>query len=71
MGATQDHLAQAVRDLAAARDRVEQQQRVIATLQAHGHDTTTAESLLETMLQTVRTMEDHRRVILKELGLAD
>ena len=42
--------------------------RLIAELRADGHDTTSAESLLATLIATQHIFEDHMRAVLKESG---
>jgi hypothetical protein len=42
---------------------------LIARLRAHGHDTTSAEALLATLIATQRIFEEHMRAALKESGL--
>ena len=43
--------------------------RLIAELRADGHDTTSAEALLATLIATQHIFEDHMRAVLKESGL--
>jgi len=45
------------------------QKRLIAELRADGHDTTSAEAVLSTLIATQHIFEDHVRLILKENGL--
>src|SRR5262249_5875477 len=45
------------------------QKRLIAELQADGHDTTSAEALLSTLISTQRIFEDHMRDAIKTSGL--
>jgi hypothetical protein len=40
-------------------------------MRASGHDTVLAQALLEAFIQGSEAMEDHRRIILEELGLYD
>src|SRR5262249_46281161 len=47
---------------------VARHRRLIAELQADGHDTTPAEALLGTLLATQQIFEDHMRAALKESG---
>jgi len=63
-------LSQAGFDLVGPAFNVRQAMRVIedfARLEVHGHDVTAANSVLQTMRQTLAVMEDHRRLILSEL----
>jgi hypothetical protein len=62
------HLRRADADIAAARSRIERQLELVGRLQEHGHDAETARSVLQTMRETLQLMEDHRELILKELG---
>jgi hypothetical protein len=68
---TQLHLDRAERDVASAHRLVARQRELISTLRANGHDTALAEALLRAFLQGSEAMEDHRRIILEELGLYD
>jgi len=63
------HLDQAEDDLAQAHQRVAQQRLAIEKLRQDGHDTKTAEHLLRTLEDSARAMEQHRNVLLEELGL--
>jgi hypothetical protein len=65
-----DHLQKADVDLAKGRERVERQLELITRLTEHGHDVTAANSLLQTMRETLAVMEEHRRAILQELSRA-
>jgi hypothetical protein len=44
--------------------------RLIAELRADGHDTTSAEALLSTLIATKHIFEDHMRAAIKESGLS-
>jgi hypothetical protein len=65
----ESHLDRAERDVASAHRRVARQRELISTLRASGHDTGLAEALLRAFIQSSAAMEDHRRIILEELGL--
>jgi multidrug resistance efflux pump len=60
-------LRKAEKDIAEAWHRIEEQRRRIAQLASDGHDTTTGESLLATMIESAHAMEAHRQIILREL----
>jgi hypothetical protein len=62
------HLRKAEARIAQGRERVECQVQLIARLTAGRHDVTTAKSLLQTMHNALAAMEEHRRLILKELA---
>jgi hypothetical protein len=63
----EEHLRKAEANIAQGRDRTERQTLLVARLEVHGHDVTAANSVLQTMRQTLAVMEDHRRLILSEL----
>jgi hypothetical protein len=63
------HLERAERDVADAHRRIARQRELIRALQASGHDTATAEAVLQSLTVTAEAMENHRRIILEELGL--
>ena len=63
------HLRKAEHDIAEAWRRIDEQRDRIAKMAADGHGTETGEALLQTMMESVRAMEGHRRTILRELGL--
>jgi hypothetical protein len=63
------HLDQAEDDLAQAHQRVAQQRLVVEKMRQDGHDTKTAQHLLRTLEDSARAMEQHRNVLLEELGL--
>jgi len=46
------------------------QKRLIAELRADGHDTSSAESILMTLIATQHIFEDHMRAAIKESGLS-
>jgi hypothetical protein len=50
---------------------VARHRRLIAELRADGHDTTSAEALLATLIATQHIFEDHMRAVLKESGLGN
>jgi hypothetical protein len=62
------HLHKAEVDIAKARERIECQIELIDRLREHGHDLATANALLQTMCETLAAMEQHREIIVKELG---
>ena len=62
-------LKKAEDDLAKAHDRIRQQRATLETLHRDGHPTAQAEHLLETMIHSAKAMEEHRRLILEQLGL--
>lgn len=62
-------LSETAADLSGAVERVRRQQVLIERLHTHGIDTSAAETLLDTLLATRDLMQEHRRVILHELGL--
>ena len=62
------HLHKADAGIAAARDRIERQTALIARLENHGGDADTARSMLATMRHSLGLMEEHRRLIMKELA---
>ena len=64
----EEHLRKAEADIAAARERIERQSELMTQMSAHGHDTTTAQELLQTMRETLAVMEQHREAILQELA---
>lgn len=61
------HLAKAEVDVAKARKRVDDQRAIIVRLGVNGHDTAAAKSVLQTMLETLAAMEDHRDIIKRGL----
>jgi len=63
----EEHLRKAETEIAQGRDRIERQTQLIARLAADGHDVTTAQSLLQTMRETLAAMEQHRQLIVSEL----
>jgi hypothetical protein len=63
------HLEQAERRIAEGKDHIARQEGIIARLVSCGHDTSEAEALLVTLLESQRLHEQHRRSILDELGL--
>lgn len=64
----QEHLRKAEADIAEANDRIARQRALLAHLESDGHDTVMAKDLLQTMCQTLAAMEQHRQLILRELG---
>lgn len=63
-----DELAIARRHVIQGRDIVERQRQLIATMKADGHSTLPYEELLEQFQQTLRTFEDHERILRGELA---
>jgi hypothetical protein len=62
-------LSETAADLSGAIQRVRRQEALIDRLHTRGIDTRAAETLLNTLLETRALMQEHRRVILRELGL--
>ena len=62
------HLRRADVDIAEARNRIERQAKLIVRLEKRGRDAVAARSVLLTMRETLRLMEDHRELIMKELA---
>jgi hypothetical protein len=62
-----DHLAQADRYIAGAKERVDRQRQLIARLAATGHSVREAESFLSALMDILSTYEYHRLVILSRL----
>jgi len=63
MGVERDHLAQALRHIEHAEQRVVDQRALIERMVQHGLDTKMAEVLLATMLSSLERMHDHRKAI--------
>jgi len=63
-----EHLRKAEEGIAKARGHIQRQRKLIARLRKHSHDLTTANALLETMHDTLAAMEQHRKLIVKELS---
>jgi len=59
MAPAESHLEQARRHVAAAKERVSAQERLVSELARDGHDTTKAAALLETLKATLVAMLDH------------
>ena len=62
-----EHLRKADATIAAALERVERQTSLVAQLTESGLETATAASVLATMHDTLAAMQQHRRIIGKEL----
>jgi hypothetical protein len=62
-----EHLRKADATIAAALERVERQASLLAHLTESGHETATAASVLQTMHDTLAAMQQHRRIIRKEI----
>jgi hypothetical protein len=58
-----DHLALALRHIELAERRIFDQRTLIEHMAKRGLDTKMAETLLETMLNTLERMHDHRQLI--------
>ena len=69
MGVDETPLEKATRHVMIGARILACQKRLIAELQADGHDTTSAEALLSTLVATQHIFEDHVCLILKENGL--
>jgi hypothetical protein len=63
-----EHLRKANEDIANAHVRIDRQCELVARLQEHGHDPTMAESVLQTMRDSLAAMEEHHRLIVSELS---
>jgi hypothetical protein len=63
MATEREHLAQATRHIARAEEMVGEQRSLIARMDEAGHDIKLAESLLETMQNTLQRMYEHRAMI--------
>jgi hypothetical protein len=63
-----EHLRRAEEDISKGHERLARQTQLIADLERHGHDATTAKAMLATMHNTLSVMEEHRRLIMKELS---
>ena len=63
-----EHLRMADANIAAARDRIERQISIVTRLTEGGHEVTTAQAILQTMMNTLNAMEEHRRAIEKEIA---
>jgi hypothetical protein len=64
-----DHLAPAERHVAEAETRVARQAALVAELRADGHDTATAERLLDLFTSTLSVMREHLRYEQAQQGL--
>ena len=64
----QEHLRKAEAGIAEANGRIDRQRALLARLESDGHDTGMAKDLLQTMCETLAAMEQHRQLILEELG---
>jgi len=61
-------LDKAEADIVDGHARIERQRRLIAHLGRDGHNTEAAEELLQVLQQTLGAMEEHRRIIMTQLG---
>lgn len=66
---SQEHLAKAEKAIREGEALIEKQRDVLAKLQADGQDISEAKRLLENMLVSQAAHEEHRKMILKELGI--
>ena len=64
------HLAEAEKAVVDGRVRIASQVQIIADLKRGDHDTTAAEALLNTLMETQRLHEEHRHRLRRDLGLA-
>jgi urease gamma subunit len=62
-----EHLRKADANIAAALERIKRQTSLVAQLMESGQDTATATSVLQTMRNTLAAMQQHRRIIEKEI----
>jgi hypothetical protein len=60
-----EHLDEADRHIAAAKQQVEKQKRVIEKLVQDGHETQIATSLLDAMERGLNALEDHREIVVE------
>jgi hypothetical protein len=63
MATEHDHLAQAMRHIARAEEMVVEQRGLIDRMAQHGHDTTLAVAVLNTMQNSLDRMHEHRVMI--------
>ena len=61
------HLALADQHIADAEQRISDLRSRIASMKSAGLDSTTADELLKTMLESLSAFQDHRRLILRQL----
>jgi predicted NUDIX family phosphoesterase len=64
----QDELAQFDRHISEVKQSIEKKLDLIEKLKREGRDTAEAEELLDTLIQMLRAMLDHRLAILKRLA---
>jgi biopolymer transport protein ExbB/TolQ len=64
----QDQLAQFDRHISEVKQSIEKKLDLIEKLKREGRDTAEAEELLDTLIQMLRAMLDHRLAILKRLA---
>jgi hypothetical protein len=62
-------LDKAEADLADAHGRIARQNSILEQLRNDGRSTSQAEDLLQTMICGAEAMEEHRRLLLEQLGL--
>jgi len=60
-----EHLAEADRHVAAAKQQVEKQKRAIEKLVQDGHDTRVSTSLLDAMQRGLDALEHHREIVVE------
>jgi len=69
MATEQDHLAQAMRHIAQAEERLKEQRARVGRLAERGQDTMLAKVLLETMQITLVQMNEHRAMIERAIAV--
>ena len=62
-----EHLRKADANIAAALERIKRQTNSVLQLMESGRETETATSVLKTMRDTLAAMQQHRRMIKKEI----
>jgi hypothetical protein len=62
------HLHKAEAEIASGRERIGRQEQLVARLKRDGHDSSTAESMLQTMRDSLNVMKVHRELILDQLA---
>jgi len=68
MATEHEHLIQATRHIARAKEMVGEQRSLIERMAEHGHDTKLAEAVLQTMQTTLDRMHEHRELIEKAIA---
>ena len=64
-----DHLEQADRQVAEAKQRIARQRELIATLELTNHPTEPAVSMLAAMEKSLQAFEHHRRLLLERYAM--